>query len=249
MSRPTSTPPAFRLARCSLATLAATAIPLALLFPSTSSAARLSEKHICKVRSCRTLVANDDIRIFRASARRSVREGEYRSTFAEWLPRHRLRLLADEEGLGASEVEGTPALAGEFAAYALLVGEGRYPGESRSMILVRLNVKTGDVTVASANGSHGAEIGHTSRGVTDVCVTTAGSIAWMIEGEFADPLEPVPSHSFTPSGARAIYAAPAEGTSPLLLAFSATIAARSLACIADHIYWLEGSSPRTYAAP
>ena len=208
-----------------------------------AAAAPVREQRLCSLRRCTTLVASSNIRVFRATAKRPDRES-YESTFAEWLPSRRVTALAsDETTFGESSVQGSPAVSGRFVAYAIITVPGRGPGTGFGEDVARLDVQTGDREWSPADGAGGSGFVSGLPGVTDVVVTPAGSVAWVIEGgaPFVGGEES--------RGSKAILVLPAGATSSRLLSYSPTIEPKSLAAIPGHIYWLEAGVAHTFGAP
>jgi hypothetical protein len=214
----------------------------------TAGAALLREAKICSVHKCSTLVTNDQVRIFLARARHPDREA-YESTFAQWLPTGRVTALGDEDHFEGPTVQGRPALSGRFVAYALQTEAERYPDTGFGEHVGRLNVQTGRRELIPADGEVGPGFGHGSPGVTDVVVTPAGSVAWMIDGSFGDPSGALLAPGETPPISKAILLLAAGSKTPVPLAYSPMIDPESLAAIPGHVYWLEAGTARTFGAP
>lgn len=194
---------------------------------------RLSERRICSSYRCRTLAASAKIRVFKTAERYPAQEGAYK-VFAEWLETGRLTILTG--GQIEERVLGRFTIAGQFVAYSSGAGMSDEFGETA----VLLNAKTG-----RERKMPGTDFQEPSPGVVQVVATRAGSLAWMIEGYFANPTGgPEPGLV----SERAIYALRAGAREPVLLAYSENIVSMSLAATSGHIYWLEASGPRTLAA-
>jgi hypothetical protein len=206
----------------------------------------LGERRICSAYRCRTLVATGQVRVFHAEDR----AGEYDETLAEWLPTGRVTVLRNEAGFEAgSLLSSRPgvAVSGRFAGYAVLSNNERYPGMGFGEGVARVNVQTGRRQEWGANGQAGSGFGAKSPGVTDVVLTPAGSLAWLIDGSFDDPTRR--SVEVTPPGSKAVYLVPSGSAAPVLLAHSATIEPGSLAAVPGHIYWVEAGAAHTFGAP
>ena len=208
----------------------------------TAAAAPVREQRLCSVHRCTTLVANSNIRVFRATAKHPNRES-YESTFAEWLPSGRVTALAGEGGFGEGSVRIGPVVSGRFVAYAVLVEVARYAGAGFGEDVRRLNAQTGRREGTPAHGKKGTVFPGASLGVTQVVVTPAGSVAWMIEGPFGDPEAPERDEPFPNS--TAILLLPVGATASTVLAYGPTIEPMSLAAIPGHLYWIEGGVART----
>ena len=196
-----------------------------------------SESRICSAYRCATVVAGTEVRVFKATARRE-QQTPSSIIFAQWLPTGRLTTLGN-----SNAGEGTVsrfAVAGRFLAYAQeTVEEDEPDGFAETAIL--LNAQTGRARTMPVTGFE-----ERSRGVVQVVLTAAGSLAWMIEGVFSNPMA---GTSTGPLPGRAVYALQAGAKQPALLAYSENIVPKSLAATSGHIYWLETSGPRTFAAP
>jgi hypothetical protein len=154
--------------------------------------------------------------------------------------------LGNYSGLGVGGVsllQIEVAVAGPFAAYALSLEAERYQGQGFTEAIDRLNVKTGKRERLDAEAAFGSK----SPGITDVVVTPAGSVAWMIEGSFQDPTGQTPAPGVVPLGSKAIFDVSPTSKVPVLVAFSTTIQPKSLAVTAGHLYWLEGEAAHTAA--
>ena len=203
------------------------------------------QKPLCVRYKCRTLAATAQIRVFQAA-----REESYVSSFARWLPSGRVTPLGDHFEPESGPSLGRFAIAGQFAAYALVV-YGKYNYEGAVWRMVRLNVKTGHRERAEddrAEGS-GACLGgtdHLAPGITDVAVTPKGTTAWVIGDRPYNPYQPNPTPFPTIYTVCAVSPASKE---PRVVASSPMIQAKSLAAIPGHVYWTEGSTPRSTAIP
>lgn len=219
----------------------------ALLAVASASSAAVSEHRLCRVHRCRTLAANVQVRIFRATARHPANE-EYESTFAHWLPSGRVTALGDETRLEGPTLHQV-AVAGRYVSYVLEVEEERYPGTGFREVVARMNVQTGRINAIDATGRDRSRFFRDSPGVTDVVVTRAGSIAWIISGRFADPTHNTPPPGLTPNGSKALYLIPARSTTPRLLAFSPGIDPRFLVARRGHIVWRDAGIAQAFPTP
>lgn len=189
------------------------------------------ESRLCSVWRCRTLAASARIRVFQTRKRYPLQETN-EAVFAEWLPTGRLTELTD--GGIFSQVVGPFTIAGHFLAYPQSETTEE-PETDETAALV--NAKTGHVRTMPATDFRGE-----SPGVVQVALTPAGSLAWMIEGVFTNPAREL-------AEGREIEALSAGAKQPVVLAYSENIVPMSLAATPGHIYWLETSGPRTFAAP
>src|SRR5436190_19272639 len=93
--------------------------------------AALGARHrqpLCVRHKCRPLAANAQIRVFQATPRHPAIE-TFQSSFARWLPTGRVTPLGDHFEPEPGPSLGRLALAGQFAAYALVVyGKYNYEG-------------------------------------------------------------------------------------------------------------------------
>jgi hypothetical protein len=158
--------------------------------------------------------------------------------------------MTNENAFEGATVEGRPAISGRFVAYAAIVEDERYGGGCCiGEYVERVNARTGQFESTPADGKAGIGFGGDSpRGVTDVVVTAAGSVAWMIEGKFNNPSGELPAGGGLPPASNAIYLLASASTTPVLLAYNPMIEPGSLAAIPGHIYWLEAGAAHTYAA-
>jgi hypothetical protein len=220
-----------------------------LLVVAPVLAAGPSRAKLCKRFRCRTLAADVSVQVFQTAARHAE-ETFRQTTYAQWLPTGRVTALGDYAGTPeGTTLVGEVALTGRFAAYALALSAERYQGSGFTEAVGRLNAQTGKRERIPANGAQGGGLGEKSPGVTDVAVTPKGSVAWILDGSFQNPIgPPLPGNeSVLPLGSKALLEAPLEAKTPTVLAVSATIDPKSLAAIPGHLYWLEGGTPRTAA--
>jgi hypothetical protein len=183
------------------------------------------------------VVAGTKVRVFKATARHE-RQTPSSITFAQWLPTGRLEPISNSEVL--ERVISHFVVAGRYLAFADgIVEPDEESGFTETTIL--LNVETGRERRMPVSGFKVP-----SRGVVQVVLTAAGSIAWMIEGLFDNPIAET---STGPLPGRAVYALRAGAKEPAWLAYSENIVSMSLAATSGHIYWLETSGPRTFATP
>jgi hypothetical protein len=201
-----------------------------------AAGARLIQRHLCRHYRCVTVAADAHIRVFeRRLKSRSAENGPV--TVAQWLANGRLTALGDSYELGGGEL-GPLAVSGEWVAYALN-GEERYMN-GHSVNVVRLNARTGGRLVAAC-APETVKAGCTETvprggaGVTDVVVTSAGTVGWIVAG--------------TASAPYALMELAPKARRPTLLASSTAIAPGSLAAIAGHLCWVEGGAPRTLSVP
>jgi hypothetical protein len=213
-----------------LAAASAPCAPAAIASGGTSPWISVEANQICGrhgrvVRSCRTLAANERVRVFRASDRRG-----YNIVFGEWRPRRRLIELE----FGPTRITAIK-LAREVLAYA--VSE---PGETGTMVYV-IDMRRGEG--AGWIGADDIEAG--SPGVSDLALTPGGTVAWLVEGRFQDPAEPTSGpHPLS----RAVYAVPAHHDEPVLLAYGTGIRPGSLTAAPGRVEWFQDGSQRTFAA-
>jgi hypothetical protein len=191
---------------------------------------------LCARYECVTLMADAQVRVFQARERR-VSEGAFRSTYARWLPSGRVTALGDSAFAFAGSALEALALNGRFVAYAL-GGAERSPGAGRGEAVYRLDANSGRRTQVSCSGGSERTCGIAANepGVTDMAVTSAGSVAWIVGG----------ARSSTPFAVQpfAVYLLAAHAASATQLAASASISPHSLAAISGHVYWLEGETAR-----
>jgi hypothetical protein len=209
----------------------------------SASAATRHKRPVCVVYRCKTIAADAQVRVYQATSRHPGRE-TYESTYAQWLPTGRVRSLGDAAGVeGASLI--SLDLSGRYVAYALGEAAERYQGDGSTWAVVRLNAQTGHRESVSLS------FGEKSRGVTDIAATPAGSIAWIEEGSFQNPMgPPLPGNeSVLPPGSKAVFDLPPGSSVPQALAVSTAIIPKSLAAIPGHLYWTEGGAARSTSIP
>ncbi|TMK98061.1 MAG: hypothetical protein E6G34_10350 [Actinobacteria bacterium] len=186
--------------------------------------------HTNVVRSCRTLVANRWVRVFRATDRTG-----YDIAFGEWRPTRRLTELE----LGPPG-RTTIRVKGEWLAYAV-----SNPHEAASAMVSLLRMREGEG--AGWIAADGIEVG--SPGVTDLALTRSGIVAWIVEGRFVFVPNWADERPTGVSLSRAVFAVPGPGDEPVLLAAGSLIQPRSLVAAHGRIYWRQDGSTRTFATP
>jgi hypothetical protein len=162
------------------------------------------------------------VRVFQATNRHLARELKYISSFIEWRPKLRVTALGDnfEEG----RLLGRLVVNGRFVAAAVKIFSKEPP---YAWSIYRLNAATGRREVVKATPFGENQFVLHSPGVTDICVTPAGTVTWIVA---------------PPAGEVAlwrVYELPPESTTAKPLAASPTITRGSLACVAGHAYWLD----------
>jgi hypothetical protein len=197
--------------------------------PAVSSARhQYSAKQICARRVCRTLAANRNVRVFRATDRHG-----YDIVYGEWLPTRQVRLITTPR----SEPITAMALVGPRFAYA-----ERYGAGTAVLVYVQDLRPRGP----GAGWSAADDLEHGSRGVTKLALTSSGAVAWLVEGRFMDPADikegPHPE-------SRAIFVVPKLRDEPVFLAYGTDIATQSLRAAHGHIYWTQSSVRHSYALP
>jgi hypothetical protein len=207
--------------------------------------ARVPPRNLCSKYRCTTIAADSKVQVYKATSRHPGRE-TYDATFARWLPTGRVTSLgefAGEVDSGATVYPAEVSVAGAFIAYGLLESKtGKYPGSGFAQAVYRLNVRTGRRERTPAAGAGGTIFGEKSLGATDIVLTPAGSVAWIVDGSYNDPSNP---HTLLPLGSKTVlYLQPGSRT-PTVLSTSATINPKSLAAIPGNLYWLEGQTART----
>jgi hypothetical protein len=199
-----------------------------------AEAAASHRRPLCVVYRCRTLDADAQARVFRAT---KLRQGDliFSGTFAQSAANQRITPLGDQYVHEEPTLSLThPALAGNWVAYGL-IRSGKYNGEGAVFNVRRLNAMTGRREEARASACVGG-LPFMSPGVTDMAVVPSGAAAWIIgEKEFDQ-------FSSNPSPSPAIYRVcelPSGSTAPLQLASGAAIQPKSLAAIPGQVYWKE----------
>jgi hypothetical protein len=229
----------FALALCGWAAV------LGLTDGVSAFAATRHRRPVCVVYRCTTIAADAQVRVYRATRRHPGREGyEYESTFARWLSTGRVTALDDAGGFGGATLISL-GLSGRYVAYALVEEGDRYQRTGSSWAVVRLNAQSGHHEFESLS------FGEKSQGVTDIVATPAGSIAWIEEGSFQNPMGPLlpGDESLLPLGSKAVFYLPYRSNAPQALAVSLTIVPKSLAAIPGHLYWTEAGAARSASIP
>jgi hypothetical protein len=122
------------------------------------------------------------------------------------------------------------ALAGRFVAAAISTIAKEPPD---SLFIYRVNAATGRRDAVNAAPARENEFGEHARGVTDITVTPAGTVAWIVGGT-AD----MPSQS-------RVFEWPPGSKVPVVLASSPEIVPASLASRPGRLYWTEGEPARS----
>lgn len=235
---------------CGVALGCAATVPESALSESALSA-KAREARICHGHAkggheryvrCVTLEANARVRVFYR------RRGKYAvgPRYARWLGSSRVTALADPDRLGKVST-CRPCLAGDYVAYPLVEGPPG-PGEVEEFV-VRLNVRTGSRTVIGADGPGGklyrAENSGPLPKATDMAVTPAGTVAWIIEGSYRNPSG---GEETLPEGSKTVFELPAGANTPIVLATRSEIEPKSLAISSGYIYWSEAGAARAVSA-
>lgn len=227
----------FALALCGWAAV------LGLTDSKSASAATRHKGPLCIVYRCTTLAADAQVRVYQATSRHPGREN-YESTFARWLSTGRVTALDDSAGFGGAGLISL-GLSGRYVAYALIEEGERYQGTGSTWAVVCLNAQSGHHEFESLS------FGPKSQGVTDIVATPAGSVAWIEEGSFQNPMGPLlpGDESVLPPGSKAVFYLPYRSNAPQALAVSSTIVPKSLAAIPGHLYWTEDGAARSASIP
>jgi hypothetical protein len=202
-------------------------------------------RRICAKYECETFAKSPEVRVFRVVPRRGQTYSEY-ADYAEWLPTERLTLIGRGAEVDVKRSRPDVVVAGDMGAYVVSEGVNKNPNGvvGASLDVGRVDARTGVIVALSATGEEDNEFGVGSPGVTDLRVTPAGSVAWIIAGKFRDPDAPMQVAEST-----AVFALSAGVKESRLLSYSSLVERGSLAEIPGHIYWLEGGTARTFAAP
>ncbi|MHB8233192.1 MAG: hypothetical protein ACYDHT_00915 [Solirubrobacteraceae bacterium] len=187
-----------------------------------------SARQICAKRTCRTLAADRNVRVFQATDRHG-----YDVIYGEWLPTRQVRLIT----LPRSEPITAMRLVGSNFAYA-----ERY--ESGTAVLIYESDLRPRGAGVSWLGAEDLERG--GRGVTQLTLNSSGVVAWLIEGRFRNPAD-VKEGSHAES--RAIFVAPRLHGQPVLLAYGDDISPHSLTSTRRRIYWTQAGARHSYTLP
>jgi hypothetical protein len=225
-------------------TLCGWVVVLGLVQPAPAAASTRHKRPVCVVYRCRTLSADVQVRVYQATSRHPGRES-HESTYARWLPSSRVTALGDNGTVFEGAVLKGLAVSGRFVAYTLGLAAERYQGTGFTEGVERLNAQTGRRESIPPDGEKGGGFGEKSPGVTDIVATPAGSIAWIDDGSFQNPIGPLSATSLLPLGSKAVLELPPSSKTPTALAVSSAIAPQSLAAIPGHLYWTEGGTARS----
>lgn len=214
---------------------------------ATCATPGLAAKHrgrpVCVVYRCRTLAADPQVRVYQATARHPGREN-HQSTYAQWLANGRVTALGDSSGFEGDVLERLD-LAGRFVGCALGLSAERYPGTGTTWAVERVNAQTGRRERVPTDGEKGGGFGEKSPGVTDIVATPAGSLAWLNDGSFQNPLVPLSSGSLLPLGSKAVFELAPASKTPTAISVSSTIDPKSLAAVPGHLYWTDAGAARS----
>jgi hypothetical protein len=197
-------------------------------FPGTTLAETKHARSRCAVYRCTTLARDAQVRVVQVRARHQIERG-YQSTFAEWLPGRRTTPLGDRLGTTTAVNLGPLALSGRFVAYALQSIAKEGPSSWR---VCRLDARSGRRESVEAVGPAENAYEPGAPGVTDVVVTSAGSVAWLAGGAGAHP------------GVYTVFELARGSMTPTALATGPGIMPGSLAAVPGHLYWTEGGTAR-----
>jgi hypothetical protein len=198
-----------------------TGIVPALQAPTAAGGAR---RDVCLQYRCKTLAADVTVNVFQAHNRHPAREPAYEASFVRWLPTGRVTAIGDSffEGRALRRL----ALSGRFIAVAI---EGFAREPPSAWRVSRLDARTGKREVVSAVPPTENQFELHSPGVTDICVTPAGSVAWIVAPTAGTP------------GVWWVLDIAAGSSELNVLASGPTVARGSLACVAGYVYWTEGA--------
>ena len=214
-----------------------------VLQPDSAGAARGHKRPVCVQYQCKAIAADAQVRVYQATSRHPGRETHER-TYAQWLPTGRVTALGDNGAVFEGAVLGRLAVAGRFVAYALGLSAERYAGSGTTWGVVRLNAQTGHRESVAPEGEKGGGFGEKSPGVTGVAATPAGSVAWVDDGSFPDPLPPPPGSPGgpLPLGSKAIFDLAPGSKTPSAISVSSTIDPDAIAAVPGHLYWTDAGA-------
>jgi hypothetical protein len=210
----------------------------------------------CSGGACRILLADAQAQVLQV--RKADREGvtRYSDTFVRWLSSRRTTPLGDRylQGMPASSLSHL-SLNGRFAAYVLASTLG-YNDEGSTLKIMRIDAKTGRREMAQLPAVEGegkstvttpcdGGVSEASPGVTDLHVTAAGTVEWILGS--------TPDHTYLPGPPEPVSyqvcALAGASLTPVLLASSTRIEPHSLAATSGYVYWSEGGVTRSRALP
>jgi hypothetical protein len=195
--------------------------------PSVAPAIASHVPPSCALHVCSTLDESLQVRVFNERSRPG--HVTFDSSFAEWLPSRRVTPLGDfAESVEALRVTRS-VLTGRWLGYVL----EDFSEQDHGYMIYRLNVRTGQREHVRATPASEGEFVATHSGVSDMAETSMGTVAWIEGGSVASP------------DTYRVFEWPPGAKAAVLLATATDIAATSLAAVPGHLYWLEGSVPRT----
>jgi hypothetical protein len=193
----------------------------ALVAPALAGGPR---RDVCVQYRCKTVAADVTVKVVQARNRHPAREATFEASFARWQPTGRVTAVGDSffEGRALRRL----ALSGRFVAAAI---EGFAKEPPSAWRVSRLDARTGKREVVSAVPPSENQFELHSPGVTDICVTPAGSITWIVAPTAGTP------------GVWRVVEIAAGSSALQVLASGATVERGSLACVSGHVYWTEGT--------
>lgn len=211
-----------------------------------AGAATAHKRPVCVQYRCKTIAADAQVRVYQATSRHPGRETHER-TYAQWLQTGRVTALGDNGAVFEGDVLESLAVSGRFVAYALGLSAERYAGSGTTWGVVRLDAQTGHRESVAPEGEKGGGFGEKSPGVTGVVATSAGSVAWVDDGSFPDPLPPSPGTPGgpLPLGSKAIFELSPGSKTPIAISVSSTIDPDSIAAVPGHLYWTDAGAARS----
>jgi hypothetical protein len=209
------------------------------------------KRPLCVVYRCTTLAATAQIRVYKARNRHPAVEVPFLRSFARWLPTGRITPIGDNTETTRIVRLRLLALAGRFLADAL--EECSKNSEACGWSIGRLNAQSGRDETASVSFVP-SELGNPNHwcsgtpppralGVTDIVVSRAGTVAWIMGGSVDFPT------NFGNLSRRTVCELKPGSKTPIVVASSPTIEPKSLAAIPGHLYWTEAGTPRMESIP
>jgi hypothetical protein len=233
-----------------IAIFAGTALPLllsaALACAASAAATPRRARQLCRTGHCHTIEESREARLFRVTL---MPRGyvSYNVVYGEDRRTGRVTTVLGGEVEAQPEIE-LPVINGTYAA-AVLVRSGKYNEEGALVSIERVDLRTGrrEITArptsAPSEGRCDGGSPYKAPGITDLLVTSKGTVAWIIGGIY----DSVTQHPDL-RNSRVCLLAPAART-PTVLAAGDTIDARSLAATPERLYWSEGGEPMTAPLP
>ncbi len=189
-----------------VAVLSASALALGAWTPG-ALARPWGHRQLCATVTCRTLAADSEVRVFRAS-----NHHHYNEVLVEWLPARQITTGIASPG----EPLRLLRLSGPLLAYVV-----QYPEGPALVYLLNAHHGQGDGSWTTAD-----QLEPGSPGVTNLFLTRSGGVAWLAEGRFL--IRPFAGESRPYPDRRAIFCGSPRTAEPVLRAEGPDVSASAL---------------------